>query len=1247
MKISPPRLQALFLTVFLLLAAATASRAQCSLVSITGPNGTDPVTLCDGGVIPDKLCFKASSYASRIRFVITDENDNLIADFNKQCVDFDIFPSGLSRVYAISFAYYFTGQPGDNIFTDTIAGYCQVVSENFIEVVNAPAGGSEAGEVSLQGGATETAICTGDGQGDTLFFENTAVLNGATFRYVVTDENDEVLALLDGNSADFDDGQLGVERIYGLVYQGGIPIAVGDTLNPQNLGSCSDLSDNFVEVTKAEAAGGILLTADGQSNLDLCPGDGLPDVVEFAATGASPVDYIFLVTDGSGEVIDILTDPLVDFDDYGPGSYVVWGLSYTGNLTVQIGSIVNLIDLSDGCYDLSEPVVVVSEDPEGGTVSLPGEVTEALVCPGNGVPDLLEFEKLTTSGAAYAFVLTDEQNQIVEVLDGITAYDFEGQGEGISRVYGVSYVGNLTAMPGMDVLSADLAEPCFDLSDNFITVTREIPVGGSVQLQGGGQSVAVCSGDGLPDPIEFEAVGNTTSQYRFVLTDGFGNIISLLNTDSIDLDGTLGGDEEWRIYGAAYTGDFLLFLGDNINNPVSNDCYDLSENFISISLNRVDGGVVFIPGNPVAFEAFICPGDADPDVIQFDSSNLGNVDYAFLITDTNNVVLDVTPEDSYDFNDSDEGTCRVWGLSYQGDLLAVPGDTAGVAVLASDCWSLSQNFITIVKDAPDGGALSTDDGADSYDFCSGDGVADVISLSNNSTSTAVYTYLLTDADNIFIEELSGPEVDLEGRPAGDYRIWGLSYTGNFTLSPGEDAATTPPSDDCAGLSVNFISASLTFVEGGTLSAQQGATQLFACLGDGEPDFVGVISNSTADDASYDFLITDNNGALISVAVGTLIDFENLTPATYRIYGLSYTGNLLLQTDDIVTDAPLAEGCASLSNNFIEVIAEVVDAGTVSDPEGNVVVYTCPGDGNPDEVFFQNNGSGTAAYRYVVTDQNNIIKQVVEESADFEVLGQGVSRVYGLSYSGNLSGGLLNQNALQAAYSDGCFVLSDNFVEVIRSTPDGGQISTNDGSGFAEVCADDGTPDSLKFETTSMSNAPYTYLVTNDENVVLEVYDGNVIDFETFSPGEYLVRGLSYTGNITVQPGDTLGTVPLTDDCFDLSGDAVTVFVFDVGGPCNGFTSMRSAESAAVEGRALSLFPNPALEQLQLNWLQMQAGSVEILLYDLTGRVLKSIPLKVEKGHAQQRLNVSFLKPGLYVVELRTGEEREALRFIKR
>ena len=78
---------------------------------------------------------------------------------------------------------------------------------------------------------------------------------------------------------------------------------------------------------------------------------------------------------------------------------------------------------------------------------------------------------------------------------------------------------------------------------------------------------------------------------------------------------------------------------------------------------------------------------------------------------------------------------------------------------------------------------------------------------------------------------------------------------------------------------------------------------------------------------------------------------------------------------------------------------------------------------------------------------------------------------------------------------------------------------------------------------------------------------------------------------------------------------------------------------AVEGTRLQVFPNPAAEVINLEG-SGSGAFIEVL--DATGRVLLS---RVTSGE-QERMDISGLAPGSYVVRLTRGERRMSATFMR-
>ena len=322
---------------------------------------------------------------------------------------------------------------------------------------------------------------------------------------------------------------------------------------------------------------------------------------------------------------------------------------------------------------------------------------------------------------------------------------------------------------------------------------------------------------------------------------------------------------------------------------------------------------------------------------------------------------------------------------------------------------------------------------------------------------------------------------------------------------------------------------------------------------------------------------------------------------FAAYGdLAYTGNVLAQAGDDAAATTLTDGCFDLSDNFITVNREEVNGGMVSTEDGETEVYTCPGDGIADIIMFDSTNVVGPNFTYVITDENTVILGVPGmDMADLEGAGVGTCLVWGLAYTGNLMA-TLGDTAATTILTDGCFDLSDNFITIYRETPNGGTVSTEDGDTEVTVTVGDGMDDLVAFDSAGVSNSLFTYVVTDESNVILAVPGGDVVNFEEAGTGICRVWGLAYTGNIIAAPGDTASVVDITDECFDLSDNFVNVIRLDsLVGP--GDEEVFRFNSSMIE---LASWPNPASDILNLTidrHESMEASQAIVRIIDANGK----------------------------------------------
>ena len=118
--------------------------------------------------------------------------------------------------------------------------------------------------------------------------------------------------------------------------------------------------------------------------------------------------------------------------------------------------------------DIPPPTMI-----DGGTVSSTTNQTAITTTTGDGIADVITFQNTSGSGAAYRYLITDADGNILTTET--SAHDFEGASVGICRVYGISYEGSLS-VSGKNVADTGLTTGAFDVSSNAIVVTREAVV---------------------------------------------------------------------------------------------------------------------------------------------------------------------------------------------------------------------------------------------------------------------------------------------------------------------------------------------------------------------------------------------------------------------------------------------------------------------------------------------------------------------------------------------------------------------------------------------------------------------------------------------------------------------------------------------------------------------------------------------------------------------------------------------------
>ncbi len=781
----------------------------------TGDNVTNISVCVDDAQSEDIVVALSGQSGSNSAWVVTDTSLTILEIDSSNVFNFDSSRAGVSLIWHLSFEDGLEGAVVDSNAAN-LSG-CFSLS-NSISVTRLTGDdcpldscAAQGGSLSTAAGSTEITLCNDDAD---PFDVNLIDAQGDRNAWVITDTAGFILGFPLAPPFDLSNAEVGTYMVWHLSFDGTI---AGASLgsNANDLDGCFGLS-NPITVTRTDVMASTILYADSTQTQRICVGDGVADVISVVSSGGTGMTQSWVVTDTAGVILDLPDSFPLDFEPTQGGTCLIWLLNHGSDLAgATIGS--NADDLQ-GCFALSNPLTLIREGVDGGSLLTDIGSSNVLICIGDDSADDLG---LTLSGAVgqnSAFVVTDTAGVILETSDDLD-FNFEDAGPGVCLIWHLSYSDDTVGLAVGD--TASNITGCFDLS-NPVTLTRvtgdDCPppcgaVGGSLETLDGEMSITLCTDDNLSDLFDLMIVGAIGDTVAFVVTDDLGNILGINQDFEADFEGTGAGT--LLVRSISYnSGTILPNVGGNIN--LLTGCFALSNIF---TINRVEGpdcsSVCAAEGgvltSDLGTEITICSDDGVQDVVSFLVSGFGGTNNTFVITDAAAEIIRLTTETSIDFEGTGSGTSFIWHISYEDGLSGlVEGANANDL---EGCFDLS-NPITIVRqiedDCPqdcttDGGSISTIEGDTDLVFCAGDVNFSVTHDNLSDDTTSSYFYVVTDEDGVIQDwqnSLEGGDFNLNRDPGGVCRIYGYNTLDGEELEEGLniDGLGT----NCGAISSNFI-----------------------------------------------------------------------------------------------------------------------------------------------------------------------------------------------------------------------------------------------------------------------------------------------------------------------------------------------------------------------------------------------------------------------------------------------------------
>lgn len=974
---------------------------------------------------------------------------------------------------------------------------------------------------------------------------------GGNGTFVAVDASQNIVATADANF--IFGGNIGTYTIHSVGYLGTLDpasIVIGSPLSGITASECISTSTATLSVTLVACAGcsGGTISSDMPSN-GIIIADGTSDLHNLFTSSVSNTDtYAYALLDNSGNFIQWINSSF-DFNDLTPGNYQIKGMSYEGNLIGDaLNSPFNSIS-ADVCFESSTnalsflvigtPQVVINElNADNITttdtqefIELFGNANESLtglcvvLIDGTTLTTYNAFDLDNYSTDANGFFVLGEAivSQVDYVFPGATAVIQNGADAvaiyvgnanqypngsaistlnlvdaivygtadlqnnsliaslGLNTVSGYSQFDETAQTTGTDLTLSRIPDGGSSFSTNYVTQaltpgTWNLPPcgAGTVSLIDGSSVATFCSNEATV--ITFNSF-NGTGNGLLLLTDANGVILQELTSNTHDFNAVPG---TYRIYAVGYTGaidNASVQPGMNVSNVSASQCVSVSPTFLSVVVNQClgcDAGVVTLSNGGT--NALI-QLDANADILSFNTTSVSATDtYLFALNDASNNFIQWLTNGS-DFNSLPAGQYYVEGVSYEGLFTdpivgqplstatatnCVTYTTAGVSILVATVPSVVINEVN--ADNPGGadtkefielfGAPNTSLNGFSLVFCGGSSIT-----------------------NYFAMDLSAYSLNSEG-----FFVVGNALTTNVnlvfpnaTLQNGTDAiglyyapVTNFPTNSPV-TSANLIDAVVYGTGDAPIPALVNALGLNSIPGyapfDETAQVTGIadLTQSRIPDGGAPF-------------VNTTYVLQELTPGTWN------------------SPACLA-GTTTLEDGTI--------SATLCTNVSNLVSFTA----------FNGVGNST----HILTDGNGIIiSEIGGLTYDFNAI-VGSYRIYTVAYTNTLNAASIAAGQpIASISSDNCLSLEANYISISVVACFGceaGLVGTENGSTNETVFLNS-NPDLLGLITTATSTtAAYAFALTDISQHFIQWVPAN-FDFNTLTPGIYLVYGVSYEGTLT-------------------------------------------------------------------------------------------------------------------------------------
>lgn len=1182
----------------------------------------------EGKTIPVNISNTAGKYAWLIC-------DNLNRLLEVQNTPLPALKRGLPeriRIYGFSYLDQPAFQLGKLVSQQNFGILCYEITTNYQEVEWSEIDG---GNISFQGNFKDITLCQSE-LNNSLQLSNTSDAEGDKYMYVITDKQQKLIATFSTNIIDLKSFNGGSYLIYGLSYSGVFNLKTGDFVTQKNsTGSCESWSKNSLNLEIIGTSIGKISFDGDKESVQLCAKKGIQSL-RLKPIGGNISKNTFLLTNENGKILRIFNSlQLPNLDGINDLILRIYGLGYTGNLTARIDSLLTSSKLSSGCFQLSDNFLTINRgNISGGFVALNNNQTQTQICPSDSIANIISFKHIGFQGQKVMFLITNVNNFIMDTTS-LKSYNFNKLDLGDYRIYGLSYNGEFSGKLGISINDSSLSDDCFGISSTFISVAKRNPVAGFIVMDDANTVLQNCPNDQNFPSRQFKTIGNNGGSQCFVILNTENIIVDIIFYPTIYPTDYKAGT--YKVVAVSYNGSITIKKGDKWGEKApSNSCFSVSANEIQfLNLAPQGGRIRLLEGD----SSNICVGISKPTQIKMTKDSVNALTYSYLITDEDNRYLGhFTDTDLLTFEAFNSPRIKVRGLSHTGKIILNKGDSITKVEISTGCFELSKNSISLKLNQFRKHFVKSSLDTDTLYICTGDGQPNITSFYSTDTMLGIqYKYVLTSVTNNIIQVLNSTSIDLENVGLREMRLYSVAYNGSFTGQSGliTNAAL---STGCYRLSDNFIHIFRDRPVNHNILFSNNDTIQKLCLT--KSGTIAKFKSSFTGKTGYTYLVIDKTNKIVILSNTPNIDIEKLQDGDYRVFGLSFTGNLNVKPGNVFkNDDIFATSCFKLSSNSLRFYkGGFAEGGTISTFQSSNTLFSCPEDGIADllDIVTPNNPIGTR-YQFLITDTLNRLFYAPFENqlVNFNNTPAGIYKVYGVAFTGNL-GFQIGSSIFNGSLVNACYDLSENHIDVFHIKPEGGQITKKDGTtGKTTVSLNNSLKDSilLRVNNAKPINVPYTFVLVNENNTVI-AFTKEKFDLDTLKVGKYKIFGIASTNpGIPITLGKALSELIKVENCIVLSSNTLEVDINpQTSDPIFNSMVINSEKQATI---SFNTYPNPVNNQLNLHIYQedKKISIVDIRIIHMSGKIIYENKTSLNKGNNIFTIPMETYPAGIYIISI--------------